>query len=512
MALFSRFFGRAASEGAGFAFGLATGPVLSPAVQDLRNEAWSKHTSVPLEPGDAAEIAAEDVEALAWARREANQHGVSNTRLDALVGAVLNAPAVAELLALRRRGLITDTRLAHGFRKTRLEGEWDAPLRGLLDVLLAPAELANARQQGYIDADRQHREAAQQGVSGERAEIQYQAVGLPPGVAEALTMLRRGIIDEARFAQIVREGHTKTKYTGELLELRQVVLSPTTYATLHLKGWIDEGAMLAGGALSGESADNMRKMYLSMGRPAAPVQMFTAAARGIAGPAGRPMDEPQFLKAIAESDIRPEYGPMLWGIRYAYPPLFQISRLVQSGTIDVATAIEWARKDRYAPEVIAALRTAWAAGTATTAKGLTATDLATEYEGLTLTRAQYVAGLRELGYAADAAEGKAQVSDAKRRRLARNQLIGRAHLRYVGWHIARAAARKALTDATVAGSLADELVKTWDFERELNVHSLTEAQVVKAFKKALMTRAVASDRLLELGLRESDIAKRLDEG
>src|SRR5205823_11989738 len=140
-----------------------------------------------------------------------------------------------------------------------------------------------------------------------------EAAGLPPGWAEGLAMLRRGIITEADFAEIVRTGHTKTKWTPQLLQLRTQVLSASEYATLYRKGWITQGVMNAGGALTGHTPEQMNLLYLSQGRPAAPQQMATAWARGVDGPDGRPMDEAQFLKGIRESDIRPEWGPMLWG-------------------------------------------------------------------------------------------------------------------------------------------------------------------------------------------------------
>jgi hypothetical protein len=59
--------------------------------------------------------------------------------------------------------------------------------------------------------------------------------------------------------------------------------------------------------------------------------------------------------------------------------------------------------------------------------------------------------------------------------------------------------------------LANELLASWDIERDLNVHTLTEAQVVKAFKKAIMDRPTAVERLTELGLATSDIDTRLAE-
>jgi aminoglycoside phosphotransferase (APT) family kinase protein len=104
-----------------------------------------------------------------------------------------------------------------------------------------------------------------------------------------------------------------------------------------------------------------------------------------------------------------------------------------------------------------------------------------------------------------------RVSEAKRRRTARNQLVNRAHLRYVGWHIDRADAAAGLAAADITGTAADELLGFWDAERGLNVHTLSEAQVVRAFRKGMMDRATAEERLLELGLAQTDIAIRLDE-
>ena len=509
--LLSKFFGRTASEGAAFAFGLATGPVLSPAVEEARQAAWQIYPTRAVDPGTLAQGVAQGQVDHDWAVGEARRHGIDSDRFAKLVDIANVGPGMAAAFDLFRRNLLSESRFRAALQRGGIEQEWIDALVQTRDVLLAPAELANARQQGYIDQQRQHDEAALQGIDAERAEIQYEMVGLPPGVETALEMLRRGIIDDATFAQIVREGHTKTKYTDELLQLQDRVLSPSTYATLHLKGWIDQAAMHAGGALSGETAANMDLLYESMGRPAAPGQLWSAWARGVDGPAGRPMDKTQFDKAIAESDIRPEYADLLWGIRYLYPPLFQIGRLVQAGDIDAATATDWAQKNRYAPEVIAALQKAWTRGTGTTKKGLTKADLTAEYEGLFITRTEYVDGLKELGYSDTDARALARVSDARRRRTARNQLVNRAHTRYVSWRIDKPTAQRALATAQLDPTLADELVQLWDVEREINMAELTPAQLKRAYRKALLTRDEATIELEARGYAAGDVATLLDE-
>lgn len=511
MALLSRFFGRAASEGAAFALGIAVAPVLEPAVEELKNEAWRTHPSRALSAGEAAEIVAEDVEAGAWGANEAAAHGVDQERFDALTNAVRNAPGVGELFEAYRRNLIDDAGFKHGLRKAKLEERWDAPLMALKTRLLSLSDLANARQQGFVDTARQHSESSLQGIDAERADILFELSGLPLGVETMQQAANRNLVDRATFDQAIREGHTKTKYTDLAYALRQPVLEASTYATLHLKGWITESEMNVGGALHGYTSEQMHLRFLSMGRPAAPGQMATAAARGIDGPDGRPMDRAQFLKGIAQSDIRPEWGPMLWETRYLYPPLFQLTRLVTAGTITPTLAADWATKDRYAPEVVSALLKAWESGGAATSKGLTVTDLTAEYEALTMSKTQYVNGLKELGYSQAAADGKVSVSDAKRQRLARNQLINRARVRYTGWGITKQAASDALRAASLTIGNANDLLIYWDAERDLNVHTLTEPQVVKAWKKQIMDRPTAVERLSELGLATTDIDTRLAE-
>lgn len=440
MATFSRFFGRAASEAAGFAAGVAVGPVLAPVVEEVRLEAWDTHPVKRIDAETAAAIVAEDVERRDWGAHEASGHGFDAGRFDALLGEALNAPGIPQLFEAWRRDLIDDAAFEHGLRKAKLEPRWDEPLKGLKQRLLSLDELANARQQGFVTADRQHSEAALQGQDAERADIAFELSGLPLGVETMQFAANRGLVDRATFDQAIREGHTKTKYTDLAWQLRQPVLSAGTYRTLHLKGWISEAEMNAGGALHGYTPEQMNLLYLEAGRPAAPGQMATAAARGIDGPEGRPMDEAQFLKGIKESDIRPEWGPMLWDARYLYPPLFQISRLVQAGAIDAETAAKWARYDRYPPEVVDALHAYWTQGTAS--------------------------------------GPSAQVKSEQGR------LRTAAHKSYVAHESDDVAATTALQAAGVPAADVAAILTVWQAERELIRAQLAPGDIRKAFQQA----------------------------
>ncbi len=443
--IFGKFFGNTVSEAAGFAAGVAVSPILHPAVRDLENEANSKHPSRVLDAGTAASIVAEDVEQRDWGASEAIQTGVSGDRFDALLGEALNAPGLSELFETWRRDLIDDTAFTHGLRKAKLEPRWDAPLKALKARLLTLSDLANARQQGFVSTDQQHAESALQGLDAGRADILFELSGLPLGVETMQQAVNRGLVDRLTFEQAVREGHTKTKYTDLAYALRQPVLHATDYAGLYLRGWITEAEMNTGGALTGYTPDQMHLLYLNRGRPAAPGQMATAAARGIDGPKGTPVDRDQFLTAIKQSDIRPEYGPLLWDSRFLYPPLFQITRLVQAGAIDADTAKEWAIKDRYPPEVVAPLHTYW--------QGLTTGPAANH-----VTKAQ-------------------------------TQLWGTTHRSYIAAEIDDPTALTKLGEAGVAQAERQHVLDTWANERELIRKQLTPAQIKKAVKNGTVNPA-----------------------
>src|SRR5438128_2978049 len=313
-----------------FALGTAAAPALEPFVRPLVNDAWAAAPSHPIDPLSAASVVAEDVAGFDWGVGQAEQSGISAPNFAALYGAALSAPELGELYNLWRRGEIDDGGFIRGLRKTRLEERWDDGLRALKDVRLAPAEVANAIQQGFLPGDGilpaapsgppyaipveqvaidPELEAAAHGVDPARLKVLAELVGLPPGPVELSQMLLRGVIGERDFLNGIREGHTKTKW-GPALKylLTHPVLSARQSAELRLRGWLTPDEAAAGGALHGHSPAQSARLYENRGRPATPHQMWLAIRRDGATRA-------DFDTAIRRSNIRPEYADWLWAIR-----------------------------------------------------------------------------------------------------------------------------------------------------------------------------------------------------
>lgn len=474
MALLSRFFGRTASEGAAYAFGVATGPVLAPATETIRQDAWAQYQSRIVPVGVAAAIVAEDVEAQPWGENEAKRQGINADRFGAMVNEAREAPGLSTLLELWRRGIIDGGGFDHGLAKAKLEPRWTASLEALHDVLLSPDVLANARQQGFVDTARQHSESALQGVTTDRADILFELSGNPPGPETLQRALNRGVIDRATFDQAIREGRTKTKYTGFYETMAQSILSAATYVRAFLKGHISRTEMHAGIAKWGYSAADGDLWYESEGRPATVHQIHIGYARGAKLP-GASNEKDAIDKSVAQSDIRPEYADILYAQRYTYPTAFVLRGLVQSGAITQAEGEQALLYSGWEPTFAQKVAAAWSgSGTGTTA---------------------------------DTHVAKAQT-----------QLWGTTHRSYLNREISATVARNALGIAGVPGSAVAGVLGVWDQERELIRKQLTPAQIKKAFKKASRnaatgqpwTRDEALAALLALGYSATDANDFLD--
>ena len=496
--------GLSVSEGVAFALGIAIGPAVEPLAQEAKNKSWTfavdrsdGEFSRPPEVGALAAIVAESVEALGWGRQRAKEQGINQEDFDALFHEAEEAPGFATLLQMLRRNLIGLDDFEHGLRKAKFEGRWDTALEALQHDRLAPAQIALGivrsiiEDPGFLPVTLDTSggkvpayptsniapltEAQASGIDKERLRVMVGEIGRPMAPESAASATFRNIIARADYNRAILEGDIRPEWAEAIFEAARQIPSAADFVNARIRGWITDAEMYAGTARHGMSQADTHLLYLRTGRPAAPGQMATAAARGIDGPDGRPMDRDQFLKGIAQSDIRPEWGQMLWETRFLYPPLFQITRLVQAGAIDADTAKDWAIKDRYPPEVVNALHAYW----------------------LTLG-----------GATTDTHIGKAQT-----------HLWTTLHTSYKNGESDETAARDKMTTLGIPAGSQATILHLWNEERELIRKQLTPSQIKKAWAKAVTnpdtgqpwTRDEALAALIDRGYSTSDASTFLDE-
>jgi hypothetical protein len=463
----TRFLGRTTSEAAGFGIGGAMRSPLEPPLQELTNETWrafvGSGVTIPTDIGDAAEIVAEDVAQESWGRDQVAQLGYGADQFDKLVNAVLNAPGMGELLQARRRGAITQAEFEHGLRKNRLETLWDGPVAALLDVLLSASDLANAVVQGHRSMEQATADAADVGMSAANFQTLVDNTGLPPGPETLLEWRRRNIIDDAQLDTGIREGHTKTKYIPFFHAALQPVLSHTTYAGLRLRGWLTKAESDAGGALTGFTPEQMQLEFLNRGRPATAHQIHIGYARG-AKLAGATDEIDAINTAIQQSDIRPEYAPLIVAGRYTLPSAFALRGLVSSGAVTEAEGATILIQSGWQPDLAKSVAAFWAHPTNSTA------------------------------------------TVNPRLKRAQDQVYNAAHKSYLDNEIDRARAIAALEHIGVPNTVADDVVSLWEYENEITIKPLTPAAIKKAYSENTFTIDDATARLVNQQWSAADAA------
>lgn len=464
--ILGRFFGRTVSEAAAFGAGIAIGPVLGPPVQELRNVI---NAAYPVAPPDAVLLAqgvAQGQIDADTARTWASYNGFGDQQFDAMVAVFDSGPGVAQAFELWRRGQINEAGFRRAARREGLEQEWIDALVPLKRRLLSPAELANAVVQGFRSLDDAADDAALHGI--ERADFQtmVDVTGLPPGPETLQEWTRRGIITQAELAQGVREGHIKTKYVDEYLESLKRVLSAPEYASLHLRGWITEAQMNAGGALTGFDAEAMRLLYLNRGRPATTRQVHIGWARG-GRLEGAGSEREAFEKAVAQSNVRTEYTELLWAQRYTYPSAFVIRALASDGTFDRDTTEKVLIESGWNPDYAALAADKWAGATA--------------------------AG-----------------PTAKWADRAASRVFTEAWNDYLDGNADEDALRALLAAVGAGAAEQDSIVQLADAVLANTIRDLTQAQILKLYKKSVWTREKAQAALEGANMTSQDASDLLD--
>lgn len=544
LGLWSRITGAIVGIGVGEAGAAAIEPVLEP----QRQKAWMESQAKVLDANEAARLVAQGLLHELAAQDEASRNGYAASRLNAMVQLALHAPEVAEALHLYRRGFIGKAALEHAYAKAQIELDyWDA-ITKTAQLLLSPAEVANAVQQGHmpnldvlpqvspavepaggatppatpdgqppsdvpltqIDLD-PIEEAAGSGYDLDRLRILANLAGLPPGAETLLAMWNRGLLTEEAVDAGIREGHMKTKWLGAFKRMRWNVLSAQEYASARLRQWVTADESYAGGALTGHTKEQMDLLFLNRGRPASPTQMWRAWARGVIGPRGVPTEYADHAKAIAISDIRPEYAEMLWNIRFNYPSLFQLNRLATARAITADTAADWAHKSLYAPEVVDALHAYWSGAGSAASKEETKTELADEYEGGYITQDEYAQALGQLGYTGHELDLELHLADARRLKAWREKVVSAIAAAYTTFAIDGTAATSELAQVNVTGDPAARLLALWGILRTAEITNLSAAQVKKAYGASELTQDQAMARLADLHYTAADAALYLGE-
>jgi hypothetical protein len=492
----SELLGALGGASVGIAVGEAGATILEPALEAPRQKAWQDSQAKILELPELAALVAQALNELGDVVEDAARNGYDEDALRSAIQLALHGPGVAEALTLyRRNGLvepsqqITLTQLEHALAKAGLEGQYWEAIKAQVNLPLEGAQLAQGIHRGYIaysapgfiappdtpgdvpfypqtniDAAAT---AAANGMDAQQLQVLVGIAGLPLSLFEMLELLNRGLVTEDDVKRAIANSNLQNQYMDVALDLRRRLLTPHEYAELDLRGYLSHDDRDAGAALSGMTPADTELLYNVLGRSVAVHQVTTGLARGGAYPGSYSNVPEPYRSAIERSNIREEYSELAYANRYTIPSYFVLKPLTASGAITVDECTQYLLDEGYPPELATKAAQSFAAGTSTTAKAPTVSQLSTQYRAGKLTTAQFTSELQALGYSSAAAVKVIASVDAEPVSRAVTTNIGKLRSGFVGGAIDVDQATTALAAEPISSTTASGLLAAWERERAI---------------------------------------------
>jgi hypothetical protein len=250
-------------------------------------------------------------------------------------------------------------------------------------------------------------------------------------------------------------------------------------------------------------------IYQNQGRPMSLRQITQALARG-----GKFKPEPgeigdPYRAAIVEGNLKPAYYDLAMANRYSLPGAFVLRGMAQAGELSRQETETLLLQSGWPPWLAAKVAPIWAAGDQGASKSETKAELLDEYQGGYMPEAELRKALTALGYTGHAQDLLVHLGDARRVKRWREKIIDAIGASHLAFKIDDATATAELAELNVTGQAATLLITLWNKQRRDTIALLTPAQIVKSWKKGMVSK---DEALAELEHREyspEDAAKLL---
>lgn len=501
------FLTRGQGEMATFLGGSITGSVISGGLGDLLNNLLAPvvHDIIGKEPfGELAvsDIAAAKARGIAIGRDhddEAHRAGYNTDRFNALVQLNYRRPDVGQILDAVNRGDITEeggrgALLQLGFR----EGDLDTVM-ALRRVLLTPAALADMVVRGIMTRDDAAAIAVQNGLSTKDFDRLVLDTGEPPGTQDLLFAHRRGFIDLSTVERGIRQSRVRDEWIPTILSLSTVPMTTADAIEAAVQGHItlDESRTIA--AQNGLMPEHWQPLYDTAGNPPGVQEMVSMWHRGVLT-----LDE--LVQGIKESRLKDKYIQRVIDAAETLLPERSVVSLVSKNAITPAAGMDILLRRGYSKDIATALISeAHTTKTAAT-RSLTATQVVALYEDRAIDLPTTQGMLASLRYDDSEVGWLITLADLRRIKKFNDAAISRVHTQYVAHKIDSTRATTTLDALGISPDQRNDLLALWDIERTVSTKQLTLAQIEAAFKKQVISPAVAFQRLQEIGYAVDDAA------
>lgn len=474
--------------------------------------------TVRLSPADLAEAVLRSYMTESEAQAQATPQGITAGQLATLRDLAGDAPGPDQLVAALRRGIIArhgrgpaETSYDQGIAETRLHDKWGEMLVKLSEAILSPADAASAVVRNFLPSEEAQRIAGQSGVApADFATLRHLAADAPaPGqLAEAL---RRKVIpehgrgpDAVTFEQGIAEGRLSDKWTAMIKALAQLWPTPTAALDALLKGQVTHAQAVQLYEKFGGDPAFFDLLYNTQGEAPTPLELITMANRGFIPWDGLGAGVTSFSQGFHEGRWRNKWETPYRRFAAYVPPESTVITLLSHGAIDIPEAARLLAKQGMDAELIQDYLDEAHTEALSAYRGETVSTVLTSYHERVISAADAKVILASLHVTASAIDLLLAYIDAQRDFTALNNAITRVRTLFAARKITVQTAHASLVRLKVPAENIGPMLAAWEVENSISVKVLTEAQIIDAWERTILTDQETRTELENIGYTPFD--------
>lgn len=358
---------------------------------------------------------------------------------------------------------------------------------GVVSIPLSPAEAALGVLRGNITHGDGASIAGKSGIDGQDFDRMVANTGEPPAIEQMLFLQRREQLKDGDLEKAIRQSRVRDEWISTIEKLITHPITAGDAIDAVVASQIDEPTAKKIVYENGIDDAGYTILKNTRGRPPSPTELVEMVRRGHILMRGLGVDAITLEQGIHESDFKNKWEPVFEALTEYLPPPRTVTALLREGSIDAKTALDLFKKAGLSPE-LAAVYVASASHTkAATTKSLSQQTVTQLYEQKLITEQQATSMLEKLGLTAEEAAFTIQLGNLQHHQRILSAAISRIGSLFTGRKIELHDASAALDALGVPADQRDELLTTWQLERNASLKILSETSIAAAWKYNLFT-------------------------
>lgn len=448
-------------------------------------------------PETIASMQARGVVSNAWAEPRSSGQGYADDVQSALVEANRQYPDFTTALQLLRRGLVNVGQVKLYLQRLGVPETEQDKLIGLANEVLSPADLADMVVRGIISEGDGARVAAESGITAHDFDLLVQDTGEPLAMMQLLEARRRGFIDDARLRHGILQGRTKNEWmdVAEKLAYEPMSVADAVNAVVQNHLSASAGSQIA--SQNGLEAGAFDVLIQTAGEPLSRTEMEQLYNRGL-------VSQDEVNQALRESRVKDKYVDLAFRLHEKVPSVFDVQRALRYGGITHDEAARVLMESGYSKADSEWMIASGSAQQSNTSSTKVITAIEALYEDNIISAPDATAAIKAQGISAQQAGIAVKGAEFRRQAKVTTQVMASVRGRYLSHRITRNTASGLLDNIGLPTAQRDTNLALWDIERAAYTRTLTEAQIVKAVTKQLITPQDGQSRLVAMGYSTAD--------